>query len=177
MAVEDTWNKEGGYNEAGEHYVISSFMICTPHQIFLGGQIKDRMGEAWGRNEMHTGFWWVNLKKRHNLQDLGVDGTIILKLVMNTYYGRVWTGFICLRTQKSREVLWINRSVPYNASEILDYLGNYKISFSVILTSCIPLCLILKQYKAYNLFTQAIVFTSSTNLPHLITCCSYHSQL
>ena len=84
-------------------------MICTPHQIFLGGQIKeDRMGGAcgvWGRNEMYRGFWWVNLKKRDNLQDLGVDGSIILKLVMNTYYGRVWTGFIWLRTHRSGEVL------------------------------------------------------------------------
>ena len=29
-----------------------------------------------------------------------------LKLVINTYYGRVWTGFIWLRTQRSGEVLW-----------------------------------------------------------------------
>jgi len=59
MAVEDTWNKEGGYNEAGEHYVIRRFMVSIPHQIFFAGQIKDRMGEAcgiWGRNETHTGF-------------------------------------------------------------------------------------------------------------------------
>ena len=27
--MEDTWNKEGGYNEAVEHYVIRSFMIRT----------------------------------------------------------------------------------------------------------------------------------------------------
>jgi len=105
MAVEDTWNKEGGHNEAAEHYVISSFMIYTPHQVFLCGQIKEgRMGAArglWGRKEMHTGFWWVNLKQRDNSQDLGVDGSIILKLVMNRYYGRLWTGFICLRTYKS----------------------------------------------------------------------------
>jgi hypothetical protein len=50
------------------------------------------MGEEcgiWGRNEMHTGFWWVNLKKGDNLQDLSVDGSIVLKLVMNTYYGRL----------------------------------------------------------------------------------------
>ena len=75
-----------------------------PHQIFLGGQIKeDRTVVACnirGRNKIHTGFWWVNLKKRDNSQDLGVDGSI-LKLVMNTYYGRVWTGFIWLRTYKS----------------------------------------------------------------------------
>jgi len=84
-------------------------MICTPLQIFLGGHIKaEGMGGAcgiWGRNEMHTGFWWVNLKKRNNLHDPGVDGSIILKLVMNTYYGRAWTGFIWLRTHKSDEVL------------------------------------------------------------------------
>ena len=76
-------------------------MICTPHKIYLGGQMKeDGMGEACGiggRNEMHTGFWRVNLKKRDYLQDLGVDCSI-LKLVMNTYYGRVLTGFIWLRT-------------------------------------------------------------------------------
>jgi hypothetical protein len=68
-------------------------MICTSHQIFLGGQIKeDRMGGAcgiWRRNEMHMEFWWVNLKKRYNLQDLGVDGSTILKLVMNTI---LWEG-------------------------------------------------------------------------------------
>jgi hypothetical protein len=107
MAVEDTWNKEGGYNETGENYIIRSF-ICTPHQIYLGGQIKEWMGGAcsiWGRNEMHTGFWWVNLNKRDNLQDLVVEGSIILKLVMNTYYGRLWHGFIWLTTHKSGEVL------------------------------------------------------------------------
>ena len=54
---------------------------------------------------MHTHFWWVNLKKRDNLQDLVVHGSIILKLVMNTYFGRVWTGFSWLRTQRSGQVL------------------------------------------------------------------------
>jgi hypothetical protein len=84
-------------------------MIRTPQLILLGGQIKkDGMGGACGirgRNKMRTSFWWVNLKKRDNLQDLGVDGSIILKLVTNTYSGRVWTGFNWLRTKKSVEVL------------------------------------------------------------------------
>ena len=52
--------QRGGHNEAGEHYVIRSFMICTPHRIFLGGQIKEGMMVAacrlWGRNVTHTGF-------------------------------------------------------------------------------------------------------------------------
>jgi hypothetical protein len=29
--------------------------------------------------EVHTGFWWGNLRERDNLEDLGVDGRIILK--------------------------------------------------------------------------------------------------
>ena len=27
---------------------------------------------------MHTGFWWGNLRDRDHLEDLGVDGRIIL---------------------------------------------------------------------------------------------------
>jgi len=62
------------------------------------------MWHVWGRNEMNAWFQWVNLKKRDSLQDLGVDGSIILKFVMNTCCRRVWTGFIWLRVQKSGEV-------------------------------------------------------------------------
>jgi hypothetical protein len=29
--------------------------------------------------EVHTGLWWGNLKRNH-LEDLGVDGRIILKI-------------------------------------------------------------------------------------------------
>ena len=79
-----------------------------PHQIFLGGQIKeDRMGVARGllgeKRNIYR-IWWVNQKKINNFQDLGVDGSKILKLFMNTYRW-TWTGFIRLRTQKSGEVL------------------------------------------------------------------------
>ena len=32
------------------------------------------------RREMHKGFWWGNPKKRDDLEDIPVDGKIILKL-------------------------------------------------------------------------------------------------
>jgi len=38
---------------------------------------KNKMGGAcstWGREEIHTAFWWGNLRERGYLEDPGVDG-------------------------------------------------------------------------------------------------------
>jgi hypothetical protein len=32
-----------------------------------------------GRVEVHTGFWWGNLREEENLKNTGADGRIILK--------------------------------------------------------------------------------------------------
>ena len=32
-----------------------------------------------GRDELYTVFWWENLSERYHLEDLGVDGMIVLK--------------------------------------------------------------------------------------------------
>jgi hypothetical protein len=37
------------------------------------------MWYMWGRGEVHTGFWWGDLKEIYHFEDLGVDGRIILK--------------------------------------------------------------------------------------------------
>jgi hypothetical protein len=36
-----------------------------------------------GREEVHTWFWWGNLRKGGHLKDLGVDGRIILKWIFD----------------------------------------------------------------------------------------------
>jgi len=59
-------------------------MIFTSHHI-LFGLLTSNQGEqdewgmchVWGRRNMHTGFWLVNLKERDNVEDLGMDGTVI----------------------------------------------------------------------------------------------------
>jgi len=37
------------------------------------------MWHAWGRRDVHTGFWLGNLRERVHWEDLGVDGRIIFK--------------------------------------------------------------------------------------------------
>jgi len=44
---------------------------------------------------VYTGFWWENLRERDDLEDLGVDGRIILKWVFKKWdwgYGLARSG-------------------------------------------------------------------------------------
>jgi hypothetical protein len=34
------------------------------------------------------GFWWGDLRERVRLENLGVDGRIVLKLILNKYFER-----------------------------------------------------------------------------------------
>jgi hypothetical protein len=46
---------------------------------------------------VHTGFWWENLIEGDNLEYPGMDGRIILKLILKNGIGAC-TSFIWLRT-------------------------------------------------------------------------------
>jgi hypothetical protein len=56
------------------------------------------MWHGWGRRYVHTGLWWTKLKEREDFEDLGIDGQIILKLILKKSEGRAWNGLIWLRT-------------------------------------------------------------------------------
>jgi hypothetical protein len=45
-----------------------------------------------------------NVKERDYLEDLTVDGTVILKWALKEHNGMAWNGFIWLKTGKSREL-------------------------------------------------------------------------
>jgi hypothetical protein len=51
-----------------------------------------------GSREVHTGFWWGDMREGDHLEDPGVDGRIILKMIFKKLDGRAWTGLIWLRT-------------------------------------------------------------------------------
>jgi hypothetical protein len=66
---------------------------------------------------VHTGFEWRNLRKGDHLEDLGVDGRIILKWILEKWHGGM--DWIDLAQDRDR---WravvnavMNLRVPYNA--------------------------------------------------------------
>jgi hypothetical protein len=54
------------------------------------------MQHVWGRGEVYTGVWWGNLSERDHLEDLGIDGRLILKWIFRMWDVGAWTGLICL---------------------------------------------------------------------------------
>jgi hypothetical protein len=40
-----------------------------------------------GKEEVHEGLWWGDLRVRHPLEDLGIDGRIILKWISRSGLG------------------------------------------------------------------------------------------
>jgi len=45
------------------------------------------MWHVWGTGEVHTGFWWGDLRERDHMEDLSLDGRIILKWVLKEWDG------------------------------------------------------------------------------------------
>jgi hypothetical protein len=58
-----------------------------------------------GGGEVHTGFWWGDLRKGRHLEDPVVDGRIILKYILNKGNGGSRTGLICPRMETRGAVM------------------------------------------------------------------------
>jgi len=79
---------------------MSSLIICTPHQILFGWSNREewdrrRMWQVWGKGEVHTGFWWGNLRERDYLEHLGAVGRTIFKCIfsiLDREQGLDWSG-------------------------------------------------------------------------------------
>jgi hypothetical protein len=55
--------------------------------------------------EVCTGFWWSSLNKRDHLEQLSVDGNIVLKWIFNNWDEGPGPDFIWLRIETGGELL------------------------------------------------------------------------
>jgi hypothetical protein len=58
-----------------------------------------------GEREVHTDFWWGDLRERGTLEDPDIDGRIILKLIFYKLVGQAWTVLVWLRIDISGRLL------------------------------------------------------------------------
>lgn len=59
----------------------------------MGDKIKKNGLGVWRREQVYTAFWWENQRERGHLEDLGVDGRIILKPTFKKS-DAAWTRFV-----------------------------------------------------------------------------------
>jgi hypothetical protein len=91
-------------------------LYSSPNIIRVIKSIRKRWAghvACMGAREMHTGFWWGNLREGDHLGDQGVDGMIILKWILK------WDGGMNLiELAQNRDRRWalvnavINLQVP-----------------------------------------------------------------
>jgi len=62
------------------------------------------MLHVWETVQVHTGFWWGDLREIEGFEDLGVDGRIILKMFFKNGHGNV--GWIALA--QNRDIYRVN---------------------------------------------------------------------
>jgi hypothetical protein len=55
------------------------------------------MWHVWGRGDVHTGYWWRNLRERDHLGNPGVDRRIIVRWILKKWNRELWIGLIWLR--------------------------------------------------------------------------------
>jgi hypothetical protein len=97
----------------GGDCIRRSFMVCTLRQV-SGDQIKkNEMVGASGvyGGEVHTGYWCGNLRERDHLEDLGVDGRIILKLIFRIG----WESMDCIYLAQERHSV-VNTVMKFRVS-------------------------------------------------------------
>ena len=77
--------------EVTKEWKMLNDQYSSPNTIYSGDQIKNEMDGPCsmygGEGEVHTGFWWGEVREGDHMEDSGVDGRIILKWIFKTWDG------------------------------------------------------------------------------------------
>jgi hypothetical protein len=76
-----------------------------------------------GIEEVHTGFWWGNLRERDHLEDLGINGRIIFKCISKLLIWLRWrarAGTSCLA-----EDLLVSEEELCSMEHLLNFAPSY----------------------------------------------------
>ena len=120
--------------------VLGSFIVRTAHHILCGWSDQEEGGgrdiwHVWGRWERRARSSWGNLREKGHLEDLGLDGSIILNVPL---INRMVVGWIDLvrYTDKLRALVnaVVNLKFPWNAVNFLTSWGT--VSFSTMIFLC-----------------------------------------
>ena len=76
----------------------------------------------WETRELHTGFWWGNVRERDHLKDRGADGRIILEWIFTK-----WDGLVQSRDRWRADVM--------RFSEMREKLTKDRLASQVVLRS------------------------------------------
>jgi hypothetical protein len=71
----------GAYNITIKNYQVANHF--TKPQTWTDSLVQ----HAWVRGEVHTGFWWEDLREGDHLEGPDVDGRIILKWIFKKWDG------------------------------------------------------------------------------------------
>jgi hypothetical protein len=71
--------KEEKVTKRYENFIMASFTICTPCQISVGLSHERRASGSYTAEDIFIDVFDRSLKERDNLEDMGVDESIIIK--------------------------------------------------------------------------------------------------
>jgi len=73
------------------------------------------MWHTWARGEVHTEFLWGKVREREHLEDLGVDGRIILRHMFRKWDGDMY----CIDLAHDGEIWWADVNTVTNVYILL----------------------------------------------------------
>ena len=111
---------------SGDEHTTRSFMLCTPHQISFGWSNQEEWDgwDIWhvlGTGEVHTGFGWKYFMEGYQLEDLGLNGRVILKLMFKKWNLKARTESLWLRIRRDNEVLRYGRQVIWTRIRLSEH--------------------------------------------------------